>query len=149
MEVAVIRTATEFKADMNEMAKIYKIAQTKNVYVRRKSLLGAIAHSYHRPRKINGVLVPHGYKFINGKIEHDGVAKDHDQSENVEKAPPKTPTKTTKKAPKTPKSKEPKAPKVNKKRKLDEEEEEEEEEAEDDDVGMAKGEDDEAVESRG
>lgn len=101
------------------------------------------AHSYRRPRKISGVLVPHGYKFINGKIEHDGVAKDHDQSENAEKAPPKTPTKTTKKAPKTPKSKEPKAPKVNKKRKLDEEEEE----AENDDVVMVKGEDDEAVES--
>jgi hypothetical protein len=29
----VIRTATEFKADMNEMARIYKIAQAKNVYV--------------------------------------------------------------------------------------------------------------------
>jgi hypothetical protein len=56
-------------------------------------------YSLHRPRKINSVLAPHGYKFERGKIvELDAVATDKDQSENGEKA--KTSAKTTKKAPK-------------------------------------------------
>src|ERR1700733_6485490 len=93
--------------------------------------------SIDRPRKINAVIAPHGFKWERGKIEQDGVARDKEQGGDGEKTP-KTPTKPTKKAPKTPKSKEPKTQKSNKKRKIDEEEEE----AESDDADLIQDEED-------
>ena len=104
-----------------------------------------MADFVHRPRKINSVLAPHGFKWVAGKIEQDGAAKDKDHGEDADQAVPKTPAKTPKKAPKIPRSKEPKTPKSNKKRKIEEEEEEEEPELEVDDADMIKGEEDEAV----
>ena len=102
-----------------------------------------LTHFRHRPRKINSVLTPHGFKWLSGKIEQDAAAKDTDSHEDDNRAVLKTPAKSTKKVAKTPKSKEPKTPKSNKKRKF----EEEEEEPEDDDADVNKGEEDDAVDS--
>src|SRR5207248_940023 len=99
--------------------------------------------SIRRPRKINTILAPHGFKWERGKIEQDGVARDKEQGEDGEKTL-KTPTKSAKKAIKTPKSKGHKTPKSNKKRKIDEEEEKEE--AEKDDADLIEGEEDTAIE---
>ena len=100
--------------------------------------------SIDRPRKINTILAPHGFKWERGKIEQDGVARDKEQGGDGEKTL-ETPTKSTKKAPKTPKSKEPKPRKSNKKRKIDEEEEE----AENDDADLLKDEEDGTKEEEG
>jgi hypothetical protein len=93
-----------------------------------KPLFLQSTHEFYRPRKINAVVVPHGYRFERGRIvEQDGIATGKYQGENGEKAL-KTPTKTAKNANKTPKSKEPKTPKSNKKRKIQEHEAEPEDE---------------------
>ena len=83
-------------------------------------------NSLHRPRKINAVIAPYGFKFERGRIiEQAGGASDKGQGKGGEKAV-KTPTKTTKPTAKTP---EQNTPKSNKRRKIEEEEEPNETEA--------------------
>lgn len=117
----MIRTATEFKGDMKEMAKICSISHEKNVYVLCSNSAHAIhTDPVHRPRRINAVVAPYGFKFERGRIiEQPSSATDKDQGENGEKEV-KTPSKMTKKEAKTPNSQEPKTPKSNKKRKIEE-----------------------------
>jgi hypothetical protein len=81
----------------------------------------------HRPRKINAVIAPYGFKFERGRItEQAGSVADKGQGENGEKAV-KTPAKTIKQTAKTPGSREPNTPNSKKKRKLEEEEPDESE----------------------
>ncbi len=87
-------------------------------------ILELSANYHHRPRKINSVLQPLGYKWASGRIVEDtavtdGFTKGNVQGEDGSVA--KTPSKTTAKKAKTTASK---------KRKVISEEEEIEEEAE-------------------
>lgn len=80
-------------------------------------------NSVHRPRKINAVIAPYGFKFERGRItEQAGSLADKGQGEDGEKAV-KTPKKTIKQTAKTPGSRELNTPNSKKKRKLEEEEE--------------------------